>query len=160
GEPLSRAVDDQIAVIGGVDSGDDLDQGRFAGAVVADEADDFAAADGEMDIGQCLDGPEPFVDAAQFEHGFAAASRRPRNSRRRFGCLRCHLFLLVTIVGSSVGDRRAADDEVGHFTPASSQSSFTLPVQMSSALIWSPTMSLTVSFVTTSASTKSVGVSL
>ena len=57
-EFLGPPAQDDLTFVGAVDFGDDLDQGGFARAVVADESDDFAAADGQVDIGQCLDRTE------------------------------------------------------------------------------------------------------
>src|SRR5262245_20634829 len=51
--------------ISGADPGDHLDEGRLAGAVVADETDHFAGADLEVDTGQRLHCAEPLADAAQ-----------------------------------------------------------------------------------------------
>ena len=43
----------------------DLDQRRFAGAVVADQADDLVAADREVDVAQRMDGAEIFLHALE-----------------------------------------------------------------------------------------------
>ena len=51
-------------------AGHDLDQRRLAGAVVADQADDLVAADGEVDVAQRLDGAEILL------HAFEADNRR------------------------------------------------------------------------------------
>ena len=40
--------------------GHDLDQGRLAGAIVTDQADDLVASDGEIDVAQRLHGPKNF----------------------------------------------------------------------------------------------------
>ena len=48
-------------------AGDDLDQRRFAGAVVAEERDNLAATDGEADAAQRFDGAEMLGDALKPE---------------------------------------------------------------------------------------------
>ena len=55
-----------------MDAGQDLDQRRFAGAVVADQRHDLAGMDVEIDVGQRRDRAEVLGDAAQ-----AAGSVRP-----------------------------------------------------------------------------------
>ena len=49
-------------------AGHDLDQRRLAGAVVADQADDLVAADGEIDVAQRLDGAEILLDALEADN--------------------------------------------------------------------------------------------
>ena len=66
--------------------GHDLDKGRLAGAVVADEPDDLVAAHGKVDVAQCLDGAEILLDALQ-AHDVAEGLR----SRRRSGLSHRHL---------------------------------------------------------------------
>ena len=46
------AVDEDAAGVGLVEAADDLDQGRLAGAVVADEAEHLAPAQAQVDVGQ------------------------------------------------------------------------------------------------------------
>ncbi len=58
------------ALVDGMHPGDGLDQGGLAGAVVADEGDDLTGADLQVDVGERLDGAEPFGDSAQRQHGF------------------------------------------------------------------------------------------
>ena len=52
-------------------AGQDLDQRRLAGAVVADQRHDLAGVDVEIDVGQGRDGAEVLGDAAQAQHEFA-----------------------------------------------------------------------------------------
>ena len=59
-----------------VHAGEHLDQRRLAGAVVADQGDDLAGMDVEIDVGQRRDGAEILGDAAQAA-GSAAPGRRP-----------------------------------------------------------------------------------
>ena len=53
-------------------AGQDLDERRFARAVVADERDDLAGMNVEIDVGQRRDRAEMLGDAAQAEHQLAA----------------------------------------------------------------------------------------
>jgi hypothetical protein len=50
-----------------VDAGDRLHHRRLAGAVVADEADDLASVDGEVDPVQSLDRAESLAHSLQLE---------------------------------------------------------------------------------------------
>ena len=50
-------------------AGEDLDQRRFARAVVADQRHDLAGMNVEVDVGQRRDGAEILGDAAQAKHG-------------------------------------------------------------------------------------------
>src|SRR5208283_1832770 len=61
--------DEQIAARGWEDSGEDLDQRRLAGAVVADETNDFVVADLEIDAFQGADGSEVFLDVDHAQCG-------------------------------------------------------------------------------------------
>ena len=67
-----------------MDAGEDLDQRRLAGAVVADQRDDLAGMDVEIDVGQRRDGAEILGDAAQAEDQLA----RARPFRRRCRLMR------------------------------------------------------------------------
>ena len=66
-----------VALVGGVDAGDRLDQRRLAGAVVADQADDLAGADGEVDPVQSLDRAESLAYSLQLEERSAGCHRQP-----------------------------------------------------------------------------------
>ena len=59
------AVDGDRAAVGSERAGEDVHQGRFAGAVVADEADAFARVDREIDAVKRADGAEMLFDAVQ-----------------------------------------------------------------------------------------------
>ncbi len=59
-----------------MDAGEDLDQRRFPGAVVADERDDFAGMDVEFDVGQRRDRAEMLRDAAQAQHRLGSGAAR------------------------------------------------------------------------------------
>ena len=63
------AVEADLTVVRRVDAGDHLDQRRLAGAVVADEPDDLAGVELEVDAVERLDGAEPLADALQREEG-------------------------------------------------------------------------------------------
>ena len=73
-----------------------LDQGRLAGAVVADEGNDLARMDVEIDVGERRNGAEILGDAAQAEHHFA----RRRFSVNGFGHSR-HAFPIGLDKGNS-----------------------------------------------------------
>ena len=81
------AVDRHAAVVLAVQAGDDLHQGRFAGAVLAHQAVDLAPAQHEVDVAQGRDAAERFGDAAQrgvFERAAAAivpSTAQPPNAR-------------------------------------------------------------------------------
>ena len=47
-----------VPEVGGMHAGQDLDQRRLAGAVVADQRHDLAGMDVEIDVGQRRDGAE------------------------------------------------------------------------------------------------------
>ena len=59
-----------------MDAGEDFDQRRFAGAVVADQRHDFTGAHVEVDVGQRRDGAEVLGDAAQAEDWLRTSRRR------------------------------------------------------------------------------------
>ena len=59
------AVDLQRALVVRVQAGDDLDQGRLAGAVVAEHAGDLAGVDRQVDA---LERPDGAVDLADVDH--------------------------------------------------------------------------------------------
>ena len=61
------ALPQERAFVGSVDAADQLDERRLAGAVVADQRDDLAGVDVELDVGQRLDRPEAFADPTQLE---------------------------------------------------------------------------------------------
>ena len=80
-----RQIEDRLAVeadtagIRSVHAGDDLHQRRFAGAVVADQPDDFAATHRKIDAMQDVHGAEALGDAIDFE-----------NTHTRLSFLTCH----------------------------------------------------------------------
>ena len=49
-------------------SGHDLDQGRLAGAIVTDQADDLVASDGEIDVAQRLHRSEKLLNAFEADN--------------------------------------------------------------------------------------------
>ena len=57
-------------------AGHHLDQRRFAGAVVADEANDLVAADGEADVAQRMHRAEILLDALEANNGREITGRR------------------------------------------------------------------------------------
>ena len=62
------------AAVGLVDAGQDLDEGRFASAILANKGMDFAVIEGEIDAPECLNRAKVFGDIAQ------------RDDRLRKGC--------------------------------------------------------------------------
>ena len=79
-EVLGLAVDPELAFGRREVAGDDLDQGRLAGAVVAHEAHDIAGLDREIDALQRLDGAEMLGDALELQqsHPTSLGSRSGR----------------------------------------------------------------------------------
>src|SRR4029079_5541978 len=72
---------------------DPLDERRLAGAVVADEGDDLAAMDLEVDVEERLDRAEALGHAGGAEQrraGGGGRSREGRRVRERWGCRGCH----------------------------------------------------------------------
>ena len=66
-DAVGLGIDDRLAVEGDrsgvlrVNTRENLDQRGLASAVVADERDDLAGENIEVDVGQCLDGTEPLL---------------------------------------------------------------------------------------------------
>ena len=69
------------------DAGHHLDQGGLAGAVVADQADDLVASDGDVDVAERVDGAEMLLDALQTDDGrkVGGRGRHKCSSRRNSG---------------------------------------------------------------------------
>jgi hypothetical protein len=61
------ALEEDVARVDRVDAGDAFDEGRLAGAVVADESHDLAARYVEVDLVQSLHGAEALRDALQLQ---------------------------------------------------------------------------------------------
>ena len=91
--PLSRAsrgrwkwcrlaLEEDLPRARGVVSGEDLDEGGLAGAVVAHEAHDLPDADVEIDVLEGLDGPEVLRNASHRENGHARPSPSLRAATR------------------------------------------------------------------------------
>ena len=67
------AADEDLAA-GRLDhAGEDLDQRRLAGAIVADQADDLAAVDVQVDAAERIDAAVGLRDVAQFDEALAHA---------------------------------------------------------------------------------------
>ena len=75
GEANRRALDPDLAVIVDVHAGEDLHQGRLAGAVLAHEGVDLAAPQVEVDVAQSRHAGEGFGDAFGFEDDGVAVGR-------------------------------------------------------------------------------------
>jgi hypothetical protein len=67
---------------------DDLDQGRLAGPVVAEQAHDLAAADREADLVQRHDRPEALAQAFDLQQGLCRGRRGIGHQRIGFRVLR------------------------------------------------------------------------
>ena len=93
-------------------AGHHLDQRRFAGAVVADEADDLVAADGQVDVAQRLHRAEILLHALQANNRREITGRRhcvpipAFPSRKRFGSAQADLrtVFCLTMVGTSISN--------------------------------------------------------
>ena len=68
------AADFDLAAVGLVEAVEDRHQRRFAGAVLADDAADRAALDGEIDVAIGPDGAEALVDPDQLDCSFSHAA--------------------------------------------------------------------------------------
>ena len=84
------ALEPELAGVRLVDPGDRLDEGRLAGAVVADERHHLARIGEEVDVDERLDGPEALRDAAKLDRG-------------GFGGSGCHGSCLVRGMGGAPG---------------------------------------------------------
>jgi hypothetical protein len=77
-ENVGDAVDDDVARIGTMNTGEDLAQGRFAGSVFTHEAVAFAAGQTERDVGERGDAAEGLGDGAELDevgHGVGGGMR-------------------------------------------------------------------------------------
>ena len=61
----AAAFEVELAAIGLMSAGDRLDEGRLAGAVVADQSLDLAGIDIEVDLTKRTQGPEELANPAQ-----------------------------------------------------------------------------------------------
>ena len=68
-QPHFAAADEDLAAIGLVDAGKDLDQRRLAGAVLAEQGVDLAGAHREIDTAQRLDAGEALDDGPRLDDG-------------------------------------------------------------------------------------------
>ena len=73
-----------LALARRVEAGEDLHQGRLAGAVVADDAEHLARRDMEVHVAQRGDGAEILVDAAGLEDGRQAPADARRGHQATF----------------------------------------------------------------------------
>ena len=93
-------------------AGHHLDQRRLAGAVVADEADDLVAADGEVDVAQRMHRAEIFLHALEANNGREITGRRhcvpipAFPSRKRFGSAQAdsRTVFCLTMLGTSISN--------------------------------------------------------
>ena len=66
--------DEDLAGVALIGAGQDLHQRRLAGRVVADEAEDLAGIEHEVDVAQRLHGAERLLDAAHLDDGLRLAA--------------------------------------------------------------------------------------
>ena len=84
------AVPAQAAVVGRVDAGQHIDQRRLAGAVLADQRMDFAAADRQVQAAQRRDAREALADPHDIElHRRIMPARSGRSPAHRRGAPAC-----------------------------------------------------------------------
>ena len=81
------AVDADVAGVGAFDAHDEFHHGGFAGAVGADETEDFAGLDGEGHVVDGDEAAEAFGETVDFEQGTHSwcrrkTPRRPRGTKR------------------------------------------------------------------------------
>ena len=79
------AADEDPAGVGLVEAADDLDQGRLAGAVVADQAEHLAPVQAQVDVGQGGDPAEALgdvLDPQGLAVGRGVGARHVRPARR------------------------------------------------------------------------------
>jgi hypothetical protein len=62
------ALEEDLALVGLVDAGDEVEERRLAGPVRADHADDLVLADEEVEVRDHLEATERLRDALQLEH--------------------------------------------------------------------------------------------
>ena len=67
GEDDRLAVDEHGALVGPLEAGEDLDQRRLAGAVVAEQADHLAGTDADRHVGERHHRAEELRDGAGFD---------------------------------------------------------------------------------------------
>ena len=68
-------ADQQAAAVGAVHAGDDLDERRLAGSVLADESVHLAGEELDGAVLECVDGPEALGRVLEDEHGLGGLSR-------------------------------------------------------------------------------------
>src|SRR5438445_10519837 len=80
------AVELEVAGVGSVDAGEDLDQSALARSVLADERVNLVGNELEVDVDEGLDGAKSLGDPGQLENGRDLGQLLPtrRTSMRRF----------------------------------------------------------------------------
>src|SRR5512145_3037312 len=73
GERETRIAPEELALVGMNDAGEDFEEGRFSGAILADERVRFSLVDRKRHPAERLDGAERFVDLSEFESRHADA---------------------------------------------------------------------------------------
>ena len=86
------AVDDQLAVVVRVQPGHDLDQGRLAGAVVAEDAGDLAGVDGQVDPLERADGAVGLADVDHLDQRHLVQGGALSGVRSTVAVMSAHLF--------------------------------------------------------------------
>ena len=114
GERGGAAVEGDLAGRGREGAGDDVDQRRLAGAVLADEADDLARRDAEVDAMQHGHVAEALRDSADLEdrvHSVSGNAPRSEGPRRGWSVHRTVGGDDVALDGDHLLGRRLAGDE-------------------------------------------------
>ena len=109
GRPSKRMVPE----LGWMHAGEDLDQRRLAGAVVADEGDDLAGMDVEVDVGERRYGAEVLGHALQAEDRLV--SRRSRS------------WVMVVVLGKTLTFGRRVPPGRGGPGPAAAVAGYSMP---------------------------------
>ena len=109
------ALEQEIAAIGMDDPHEDIHEGRLARAVMADQPEELAAAELEIDLPQGLDGSEGFAETPQEREGKPNRLPFPLPHQRAslvrycgsFGCGRSLPFLPARLasISSTVSSR-------------------------------------------------------
>jgi hypothetical protein len=79
------ALDQQLSFVGDMDAGEDLDQGRLAGAVVAEHAGHLAGVHLQGDVLQGVDAAEVLGDVAGLQQRGLSGRRLGRRPAARVG---------------------------------------------------------------------------
>lgn|GEM_PF-2064294 len=85
--PIGRLVDDHIAIVGCMDSAENLDERTLAGPVLAKQGDDFAATDVHGHALERMRAAERFTDSVEEQAVGQPGWRRDGSARGIVGTL-------------------------------------------------------------------------